>query len=142
MEEKNVRKIVREMLKEYLEHGAKEKRYAIDLSMYIYAQDDEGAKAEADKVKEMLDKNFGGYPNISNLSYTPTSHGAERRIYEGNEDSGLSAFERLKLRLKGVSDEQIAYNQEHGLPLDWKGSKEGFYEKGGEGVNPSYGSNE
>lgn len=141
MEDSKIREVVRGVLKEYFEHGAKEKRYAIDLSMYIYAQDDEGAKAEAEKVKEMLDGTFGGWPNIKSLHYTPTASGSERQIYE-NDESELSALDRLKLRIKGVSDKQIAYNQEHGLPLDWKGSKEGFYEKGGEGVNPSYGSNE
>ena len=33
------------------------------------------------------------------------------------------------LKLKGVSKEKQKYNKEHGLPLDWQGSKEGFYEK-------------
>lgn len=128
------------MLKEYFEHGAKEKRYTVNLDMYIFAQDDESAIAEAEKIKKMLDDNFGGWPNIQSIHATPTASGAERQIKE--DSSEISAFERLKLRMKGVSDEQIAYNKEHGLPLDWKGSKEGFYEKGGEGVNPSYGSNE
>jgi hypothetical protein len=31
--------------------------------------------------------------------------------------------------LKGISDEQLIYNMENDLPWDWKGSKEGYYEK-------------
>ena len=35
----------------------------------------------------------------------------------------------LKAKLKGVTPEQMGYNKEHGLPIWWQGSKEGFYEK-------------
>jgi hypothetical protein len=40
-----------------------------------------------------------------------------------------STWERIKRKLKGVSDNQLVYNMENGLPWDWKGSKEGYYEK-------------
>lgn len=36
---------------------------------------------------------------------------------------------KVKKKLKGVSDEQLDYNMKHDLPWDWKGTKEGFYEK-------------
>jgi len=38
-------------------------------------------------------------------------------------------YDKIKAKLKGVSKEQIEYNKEHGLPIWWQGSKEGFYEK-------------
>jgi len=45
------------------------------------------------------------------------------------ENYDMSFLEKLKLKLKGVSEDQLQYNIENGLPWDWKGSKEGFYEK-------------
>ena len=35
----------------------------------------------------------------------------------------------LMRRLKGISREQLMYNLENDLPWDWRGSKEGFYER-------------
>jgi len=32
-------------------------------------------------------------------------------------------------KLKGVDDKQLHYNIKTDLPWDWKGSKEGYYEK-------------
>lgn len=49
--------------------------------------------------------------------------------YTLNEDRKESTWERIKRKLKGVSDNQLIYNMENDLPWDWKGSKEGFYEK-------------
>lgn len=40
-----------------------------------------------------------------------------------------SLIKKVVAKLKGVSDDQIKYNMKHDLPWDWKGSKEGFYEK-------------
>ena len=48
---------------------------------------------------------------------------------EAFEDYDMSFLEKLKLKLKGVSEEKLKYNIENDLPWDWKGSKEGFYEK-------------
>ena len=50
-------------------------------------------------------------------------------ISEAFEDYDMSFLEKLKLKLKGVSEEKLKYNIENDLPWDWKGSKEGFYEK-------------
>lgn len=50
-------------------------------------------------------------------------------ISESFEDYDMSFLKKLKLKLKGVTEEQLKYNVEHGLPWDWRGSKEGFYEK-------------
>jgi len=40
-----------------------------------------------------------------------------------------STWERIKRKLKGVSDNQLVYNMENDLPWDWKGSKEGYFDK-------------
>lgn len=46
-----------------------------------------------------------------------------------SENRKESTWEKIKRKLKGISDEQLIYNMENDLPWDWKGSKEGFYEK-------------
>jgi len=53
-------------------------------------------------------------------------------IEEVSKVTGLSEekiLDRIKAKLRGVTPEQMDYNKEHGLPIWWKGSKEGFYEK-------------
>ena len=50
-----------------------------------------------------------------------------KRVIE--EDRKESTWEKIKRKLKGVSDDQLIYNMENNLPWDWKGSKEGYYEK-------------
>ena len=37
-------------------------------------------------------------------------------------------LDKIKAKLKRVSKEQMEYNKEHGLPIWWQGSKEGFYD--------------
>ena len=46
-----------------------------------------------------------------------------------NENDMSSLIKKVVAKLKGISDDQIKYNMKHGLPWDWNGSKEGFYEK-------------
>jgi len=47
-----------------------------------------------------------------------------------NEDKKEeSMIQKLMRKLRGVSDKQLKYNVENDLPWDWKGSKEGYYEK-------------
>lgn len=53
-------------------------------------------------------------------------------IEEVSKSTGLpkeKILDRIKAKLKGVTPEQMEYNKEHGLPIWWAGSKEGFYEK-------------
>lgn len=45
------------------------------------------------------------------------------------EEKDDSLMKKLMRKLKGVSDEQLDYNVKNNLPWDWKGSKEGYYEK-------------
>lgn len=52
-------------------------------------------------------------------------------IKKVSKKTGLSEesiLDKIKAKLKGVSKEQMEYNKEHGLPIWWQGSKEGFYE--------------
>ncbi len=50
-------------------------------------------------------------------------------VIEQKKDQEVSWLWKVKKKLKGVSDEQLDYNMKNNLPWDWKGSKEGFYEK-------------
>jgi hypothetical protein len=50
-----------------------------------------------------------------------------KRVIE--EDRKESMIEKIKRKLKGISDEKLQYNMDNDLPWDWKGSKEGYYEK-------------
>ena len=50
-------------------------------------------------------------------------------ISESLSKDNIPLLKKALLKLKGVSESQLEYNIEHGLPWDWKGSKEGFYEK-------------
>jgi hypothetical protein len=45
------------------------------------------------------------------------------------EDRKESMLEKIKRKLKGISDDKLIYNMENELPWDWKGSKEAYYEK-------------
>ena len=45
------------------------------------------------------------------------------------EYNSITFLKKLTLKLKGVSEERIRYNISNDLPLGWRGSKEGFYEK-------------
>jgi hypothetical protein len=54
-------------------------------------------------------------------------HKVVKRVIEEQKDETL--MKKLMRKLKGVSDEQLEYNIKNDLPWDWKGSKEGFYDK-------------
>ncbi len=49
-----------------------------------------------------------------------------RKIIKEDDES---LFKKMLRKLKGVSEKQLEYNMKNDLPWDWKGSKEGFYEK-------------
>jgi hypothetical protein len=66
---------------------------------------------------------------VSGGTKTNQVSGATRTNQEIKEDRKESMLEKIKRKLKGVSDDQLIYNMENDLPWDWKGSKEGYYEK-------------
>jgi len=54
-------------------------------------------------------------------------HNIVKRIIKEEEKETL--IKKLMRKLKGVDDKQLDYNIKNDLPWDWKGSKEGYYEK-------------
>lgn len=54
-------------------------------------------------------------------------HNIVKRIIKEEEKETL--IKKLMRKLKGVDDKQLDYNIKNELPWDWKGSKEGYYEK-------------
>jgi hypothetical protein len=50
-----------------------------------------------------------------------------KKVIQENKDQTI--LQKILKKLKGVSDQQIEYNLKHDLPWDWKGTKEGFYQK-------------
>ena len=66
---------------------------------------------------------------VTGATRTNQVTGATRTNEEIKEDRKESMIEKIKRKLKGVSDDQLIYNMENDLPWDWKGSKEGYYEK-------------
>lgn len=47
-----------------------------------------------------------------------------------NEDKvhKLSLKDRMKIKLAGIDEDQVLYNLNNDLPIDWKGTKEGYFE--------------
>jgi hypothetical protein len=41
----------------------------------------------------------------------------------------LPVWKTLLMKIQGVDDRQLQYNLDNDLPLNWKGTKEAFYEK-------------
>jgi hypothetical protein len=46
-----------------------------------------------------------------------------------DEHHTLSFLDKIKLKLAGVSEEKALENLNNGLPIDWTGSKEGYYDR-------------
>jgi len=51
------------------------------------------------------------------------------KLNEDFSDDKESLIFKVLRRLKGVTKDQLEYNMKNDLPWDWRGSKEGFYEK-------------
>ncbi len=66
---------------------------------------------------------------IIKLTESDLSKIINRVVSEQKKDEEVSWLWKVKKKLKGISDEQLDYNMKNNLPWDWKGSKEGFYEK-------------
>lgn len=54
---------------------------------------------------------------------------AKKIISEKEDSKKESTIERIIRKLKGISDDKLIYNMENNLPWDWKGTKEGYFEK-------------
>jgi len=66
---------------------------------------------------------------MAKITETDLSRLVKKIINEEKKEEEVSWLWKVKKKLKGVSDEQLDYNMRNNLPWDWKGSKEGFYEK-------------
>lgn len=54
-----------------------------------------------------------------------------KTVSEVAKKMGISendVMSKIRAKLKGVSKEQVDYNRKHKIPLDWNGTKEGYYE--------------
>ena len=58
-----------------------------------------------------------------------TESDLQRIVKKVIKEEEESLLKKVLRKLKGVSDKQLEYNMENGLPWDWKGTKEGFYDK-------------
>jgi hypothetical protein len=95
-----------------------------------------------DKPLELSDSTFENVKNISNKTGLSEKYIIEKIVGLVNEDThhNLSLLDRLKIKMAGIGDDQVIYNLNNNLPIDWKGTKEGYYEKM-EPTNLSTGSN-
>lgn len=133
-----LRKLIRESIQEEL-GSSKEVRYAVTMDFYVYANSDEEAAMKAKSIAKDMDSKFDNQAKVVSIHNREGAMGSSE--VEFNQfDEGV--MKMLKRKFAGVSDEQAAYNKKHGLPDTWKGSKEGFYEKHGEGSSSPKGSNE
>ena len=81
--------------------------------------------------KFLIETPTGGTESEMVTGGTPTNEQIVESIIRKivNETKDESMVQKLMRKLKGVSDKQLKYNVENDLPWDWKGSKEGYYEK-------------
>jgi hypothetical protein len=52
-----------------------------------------------------------------------------KKVISEEEKTKESMVQKLMRKLKGVDDKQLEYNIKNDLPWDWRGSKEGYYDK-------------
>jgi hypothetical protein len=134
MKDSKLRKIVREVLKEEI---GPEMRYVATMEYYVWAHSDSEAIAQA--KAQATDMNIKLDNQAAVTGIVKQQHG---EIGNTPVEFNEGAMKMLKRTFGvGVSDEQAAYNKKHGLPNNWKGSKEGYYEKNGEGNSSPRGSN-
>jgi len=84
-----------------------------------------------DNPLELSDNTFENIKNISNKTGLSEKYILDRIVDIMNEDTHhkLSLLDRLKIKMAGIDDDQVIYNLNNNLPIDWKGTKEGYYEK-------------
>ena len=63
------------------------------------------------------------------IEFSDTAFENVKKLSKKMNISEGEILDRIKAKLRGVSKEKMEYNKEHGLPIWWQGSKEGFYEK-------------
>lgn len=63
-----------------------------------------------------------------------------KKVIREDERHELSLMDKIKIKIAGISDDQVIYNLNNGLPIDWEGTAEGYREKM-EGTKNYSGSN-
>lgn len=84
-----------------------------------------------DNPLELSDTAFENIKKVSKKTGLPEEVILERVMKKINEDTyhKLSLMDKLKIKLAGIDEDQVLYNLNNNLPIDWKGTKEGYYEK-------------
>lgn len=76
---------------------------------------------------------FGGHRVIKGMCSgkdgKPINEMVTEQKKDEKKDEEVSWLWKVKKKLKGISDEQLDYNMRNDLPWDWKGTKEGYFEK-------------
>ncbi len=72
---------------------------------------------------------YNSMRKILKLTETDLTRIVKKVITEKDKDDNISFYEALMIRLKRISKDQLDYNMKNNLPWDWKGDKEGYYEK-------------
>jgi hypothetical protein len=88
-----------------------------------------------DNPLELSDNTFENIKNIVEKTGLSEKYIIEKIVGLVNEDTRqkLSLLDKLKIKIAGIDDDQVIYNLNNNLPIDWKGTKEGYYEK----MNPT-----
>jgi len=86
-----------------------------------------GSMSEAQDVNSG-NVNQGEITQEPHQVYQPVQGMDEHIDSDMDEKIERSLMDKIMARIKGVSKEQMDYNNEHNLPLDWMGSKEGYHE--------------
>lgn len=84
-----------------------------------------------DNPLELSDSTFENIQNISKKTGLSEEEILNNVLKFINEDTfhKLSWMDRLKIKLSGIDEGQVIYNLNNNLPIDWNGTKEGYYEK-------------
>ncbi len=90
------------------------------------------SQGAVDNPLELSDTTFENVKNIAKktgIKEIEILDKIKNKIMSEDTYHKLSLKDRLKIKLAGISDDKVIYNLNNNLPIDWKGSKEGFYEK-------------
>ena len=84
-----------------------------------------------DNPLEFSNNTFENIKSVSNKTGLSEKYIIEKIVGLMNEDTrhNLSLLDRFKIKMAGIDDNQVIYNLNNNLPIDWKGTKEGYYEK-------------
>ena len=128
--EKDLTRIIKQVLNEQpLKDLEKNSNKRMSLAAYLkeLLKAKEVASWSDEKTKtfvlNVIDNHFE-YKDRNNKEYV-----IQRRLKRFINEDDESLFKKMLRKLKGVSEKQLEYNMKNDLPWDWKGSKEGFYEK-------------